>query len=447
MNKVELLILGGGESGVGAALLAQKLGMQVFVSDSKALKPVHAKELKEAGIPFEEGQHTEDLFSGVGLVVKSPGIPSGTPLIERLKEQGAEVISEIEFASRHTKGKIIGITGSNGKTTTTLLTYHIFKKAKYDAGVAGNMGVSFARLLSQGDHEWWILEVSSFQLDDTVRFCPHIAILTNITPDHLDRYEYKMENYVASKYRIGLFQSAEEHFIYCADDEWTLKGMQVHAVKAHLIPFTMKSERPGAEGAFYQEEHIQIELNTAEIMSIYELALQGKHNAYNSMASALAARAAGIHSEEIRNSLADFEHIEHRLESVLQIGGVEYINDSKATNVNSTWYALETITRKVVWIVGGVDKGNDYSQLTPLVKNKVKAIVCLGIDNQKIINEFKNDVEILTEAQSMEAAVRTARSLAKKGDVVLLSPACASFDLFESYEDRGNQFKECVSKL
>ena len=447
MNKVEILVLGGGESGVGAALLAKKLNKQVFVSDSKALKPVYAKELQQAGIPFEEGQHTEDLFFGVECVVKSPGIPSHIPLIGRLKEQGAEVISEIEFASRYTKGKIVGITGSNGKTTTTLLTHHIFKKAGWDVGLAGNVGTSFARLLAEGDHDWWILEISSFQLDDTIHFQPDIAILTNITPDHLDRYEYKMENYMSSKFRITLFQSEESKFIYCADDEWTLKGLKSQAPKAQLIPFTLNSSLAGEVGAFYQQGHIQIEFNKVESMSIYELALQGKHNTYNSMASALAARAAGIHSEAIRDALADFEHIEHRLETVTQIAGVEYINDSKATNVNSTWYALESITRKVIWIVGGVDKGNDYSQLLPLVKDKVKAIVCLGLDNQKIINEFKNDVEILTEAQSMEAAVRTAHSLAKKGDLVLLSPACASFDLFENYEDRGNQFKECVRKL
>ena len=447
MNKVELLVLGGGESGVGAALLAKKLGLQVFVSDSKLLKPIYAKELQQAGIPFEEGQHTEALFFGVKYVVKSPGIPSNIALITRLKEQGAEVISEIEFASRHTTGKIVGITGSNGKTTTTLLTHHIFKKAGWDVGLAGNVGTSFARLLAEQDHAWWILEISSFQLDDTARFRPNIGILTNITPDHLDRYEYKMENYMSSKFRITLFQTEEDCFIYCADDEWTLKGMQAQPTRAQRIPFSLNSTPTGEIGAFYQEDHIQIELIKGESMSIYELALQGKHNTYNSMASALAARSAGIHSDSVRDALADFEHIEHRLETVVQIGGVEYINDSKATNVNSTWYALESVNRKVIWIVGGVDKGNDYSQLLPLVKDKVKAIVCLGLDNHKIINEFKNDVEILTEAQSMEAAVRTAHSLAKKGDLVLLSPACASFDLFENYEDRGNQFKECVRKL
>lgn len=443
-----LLILGAGESGVGTALLAKKLGIVSVLSDSGLIKRPHIQELEAAGIQYEEGGHGQWPITENSWVVKSPGISPKAPIVIALKAIGATIMSEIEFASRFTTGKIVAITGSNGKTTTTLLTHHIFKRGGLDVALAGNIGTSMARLLSERDYAWWVLEISSFQLDDTIEFHPHIAIITNITPDHLDRYDYQMENYVASKFRIGKNQTQTDYFFYCPDDLWSAQGLEIHGHSAKCLPFSLEI-KPDAqrEGAFFFNNQIELNLHPQPKMSINELALQGKHNVYNSMAASLGARAAFLSDEVIKGALADFENIEHRLEFVAQVNGVDFINDSKATNINSTWYALESMKKQVIWIVGGVDKGNDYSQLMPLVRKNVKAIVCLGIDNQKIIHEFKDAVDMILETRDMSTCVQMANSLSKKGDVVLLSPACASFDLFSNYEDRGNQFKEAVKLL
>ncbi len=443
---MNILILGGGESGVGAALLGKKLGYDVRLSDASKLKSTYKSELDHAGIKWEENSHTAAFTASAKLVVKSPGIPNETPTVQAIREGGAEVISEIEFAARHTTGKIVAITGTNGKTTTTLLTHHIFHKAGLDVAMAGNVGKSFARVLAGGDHAYWILEVSSFQLDDVVEFKPAIAVILNITPDHLDRYNHDFELYIAAKFAIARRQSATDHLIYGADDEVVLQALKDFAPKAELHPISVKE--PVENGGYTIDNTLKINLHHKLLeMSIHELALQGKHNAYNSMAASVSARIFEIRKELVRESLSDFQNIEHRLEHVAEIHGIKFINDSKATNVNSTWYALETFSEQVVWIVGGVDKGNDYSILEPLVREKVKAIICLGVDNQKIIDYFKDIVPVILESGSASDAVAKSYASATKGDVVLLSPACASFDLFDNYEDRGQQYKRAIKAL
>lgn len=442
----KLLILGGGESGVGAALLGQKLGYDVFLSDFGKIKPKYKIELAQAEVKWEEGSHSTEFLQNAGLVIKSPGISNEAPVINALKKQGAEIISEIEFAYRHTAGKIIAISGTNGKTTTTLLTHHIFSKANTDVAVAGNVGLSFARQLAEKDHEFWILEVSSFQLDDTSSFKPDVSVLLNITPDHLDRYGEEIQNYIDAKFKLIQNQNEQNHFVYCADDRIILQQLEKADTSVQLHPFSITKKVEN--GAYLHNDKIYINLNPNPfIMSIHDLALQGKHNVYNSMAASVSARIFDLRKELVRESLSDYENIEHRLEFVAQIHGIKFINDSKATNVNSTWYALENYNEKIVWIVGGVDKGNDYSILDDLVKEKVKAIICLGKDNKKIIDYFSPITDSIYEAQTAVEAVNLGYAVAKKGDVVLLSPACASFDLFENYEDRGHQFKRAVRAL
>jgi len=437
-----IAILGSGESGVGAALLAQKHGYEVFVSDFGSIKDKYKDQLQKAGIAFEEGKHTAERILSASEIIKSPGIPEKVAIVKEAKQKGIPVIDELEFASRYSQGKVIAITGSNGKTTTTLLTYHILSKAGLNVGLAGNVGQSWALQLAEGDKDFWVIEISSFQLDGTVNFRPHVAILTNITPDHLDRYEYKMENYVASKFQVVKNMQANDFFIYNAQDTETLNKMKEVSVKAQLLPFGIHTNN--TTGAVANDNEISfLNHNNPFNMSIHELALQGKHNLHNSMASAIAARVLDIRKEIIRESLSDFQGVEHRLEFVANVHGIEFVNDSKATNINSTWYALESVTKPVVWIVGGVDKGNDYTELMPLVKQKVKAIICLGTDNAKIINAFEGMVDKIVEARSVQLGY----DLGTNGDMVLLSPACASFDLFENYEDRGRQFKIAVKGL
>ena len=441
-----IVILGAGESGVGAAYLAQKQGYDVFVSDFGAIAGNYKKQLEEWDISFEENKHSEDRILAATEVIKSPGIPEKAPIVKKLREQNIPVISEIEFAGRHTDARIIGITGSNGKTTTTSLTYHILKNAGLNVGLAGNIGKSFAYQVATEKFETYVLELSSFMLDDMYRFKTDIAVLLNITPDHLDRYNYKMENYVASKFRITQNQTAKDYFIYCADDPETINGMPERSIAAQLLPFSIqKKVQPGA---FLEDNQIVINAHQQHFhMSIAELALQGKHNIYNSMASGIVAKLLDLSDPVLRDSMSNFKNIEHRLESVGNISGISFINDSKATNVNSTWYALESMTSDVVLILGGVDKGNDYSMLRDLVRQKVKAIVCLGKDNKRIHEAFDNDVDIIVNTYSAQEAAQVAYHLAEKGDTVLLSPACASFDLFKNYEDRGNQFKLAVKEL
>jgi UDP-N-acetylmuramoylalanine--D-glutamate ligase len=399
---------------------------------------------------FEEQQHSEELILNADEVIKSPGIPDQVNLVQRLHAKNIPVISEIEFAARYTSAKKICITGSNGKTTTTLLTYHILKKAGYNVGLGGNVGKSFAYQVAKENFDYYVLELSSFQLDGMYNFTADIAVLLNITPDHLDRYDYKFENYVASKFRITQNQNQNNYFIYCADDEVITTFMQQNKMNATMIPFSIKQPIDG-DGAYLIENQITLNYkpnqNQPLIMTIEQLALQGKHNVYNSMAASLASSIVNIRSEVIRESLQDFQNVEHRLEFVASINGVEFINDSKATNVNSTWYALESMSKPTVWIVGGQDKGNNYDDLIDLVKAKVKAIICLGKDNKKLVKAFKNHVELLVETDNAAEAVATSYKIAKKGDVVLLSPACASFDLFKNYEDRGLQFKAAVRSI
>lgn len=440
-----IVVLGGGESGVGSAVLAKKQGFEVWLSDAGTISQKYKDVLLKYDIAFEEGTHTEEKLFDAKEIIKSPGIPDTVKLIQLCRQKGIAVISEIEFASRYTDAKIVGITGSNGKTTSTLLTYHIFKKAGLNVGMAGNVGKSFALQVAENHFDVFVLELSSFQLDGCYEFKPTIAMLLNITPDHLDRYEYKMENYVASKFRITQKQTEDNYFIYCADNKETTNWLKDHPIKAKNTPFSIQHKIE--EGAELDNDTINININSTLTMSIHELALQGKHNIYNSMASAIGAKLFGISDDIIRESLSDFQNVEHRLEPVLKISGIEYVNDSKATNVNSTWYALDSMSTPTVWIVGGVDKGNDYTQLLPLVRNKVKAIICLGVDNKKLHQTFDNEVEVITDAASMSEAVKKAYSLGKRGDTVLLSPACASFDLFENYEDRGRQFKQAVREL
>ncbi|TYQ00412.1 UDP-N-acetylmuramoylalanine--D-glutamate ligase [Tenacibaculum adriaticum] len=441
-----LVILGGGESGIGTAILGKQKGYEVFVSDKGNIAEKYKKVLIQKRIDFEENQHTENKIFNADVVMKSPGIPDKVKLIQELISKGIKVISEIEFASEYTEAIIIGITGSNGKTTTTMLTHHILKKAGLNIGVGGNIGDSFAQQVAEKSYDGYVLELSSFQLDGIENFRPHIAIITNITPDHLDRYEYDFEKYIASKFRITKNQTKEDFLIYDADDEVINNWIKKNPIKAKLVPFSI--EKKLEYGAFLKGDKIITRLNTEEyIMSISKLTLQGKHNTKNAMASTLASQLLKVRNQTIAESLSDFEGAEHRLEKVLKVNGVEYINDSKATNVNATFYALECMDNPTIWIVGGVDKGNDYSDLMPLVREKVKAIVCLGLDNQKIIETFQNVVDIIVETAGAEEAVKVAHKIAQKGDAVLLSPACASFDLFENYEDRGRKFKEAVRNI
>tara|TARA_Y100001978_G_scaffold160453_1_gene146547 strand:+ start:898 stop:2226 length:1329 start_codon:yes stop_codon:yes gene_type:complete len=440
----KLVVLGGGESGCGTAVLAQQKGYEVFLSDKGKIKEKYQKVLTQFEIDFEEKKHTEDRLLTADEVVKSPGIPDTIPLILELKEKGIPVISEIEFAARYTEAKIVGITGSNGKTTTTLLIGHMLKKAGLNVGVAGNVGESFAMQVATEKHDLYVLELSSFQLDGIVEFKPDVAVLLNITPDHLDRYNNEMENYIQSKFRIAINQDESQYFIYCADDQNIQK--HIAEVQAHLLPFSIKSKQ--AEGAYLKEDELIIKTDTEPlIMNIQQLALQGKHNIYNSMASAIAGRIFDLRKDVIRESLIDFKNVEHRLERVIKVHGIEYINDSKATNVNSTWYALESMTKPTIWILGGVDKGNDYSTLFDLVSEKVNTIICLGEDVQRIHEAFEGKVENLVDANNMQEAVKMSYHFGSKGDAVLLSPACASFDLFDNYEHRGYEFKKAVRNL
>jgi UDP-N-acetylmuramoylalanine--D-glutamate ligase len=446
MTEKKMVILGGGESGAGAAVLGKKLGYTVFLSDKGMLKDAYKNELNSLGIAFEEGHHSEEKILDASMVIKSPGIPDNAPIVKAIREKGIPVISEIELAANNTNAKLIAITGTNGKTTTTLLTYHILKKAGLNVGLAGNVGKSFARQVANETHDFYVLELSSFQLDGMYNTRIHIAILCNITPDHLDRYEYKLENYVQSKFRILQNQTEHDFFIYCDDDPIISNYLSKAIISAKKLPFSIKHNL--SEGAWLQGKEITIDTNQNPLhMSLDDLSLQGKHNAYNSMAAGISARVLEIRKEIIRESLSDFENIEHRLEFVAKVNGIEFINDSKATNVNSTWYALESMQNPTVWIVGGQDKGNDYDMLLDLAKEKVKAIVCLGVDNSKIIEAFSKSVTQIVETGNAQDAVMTAYRIAKKGDTVLLSPACASFDLFENYEDRGRQFKHAVRRL
>ena len=446
MNKIKnISILGAGESGVGAAILAKKQGWNVFVSDFGSIKQEFKEELDANDLKWEEGQHTESVILNSDLVIKSPGIPDKAPIIKKLNEKGIKIVSEIEFGGYYSKAKTICITGSNGKTTTTMLTYHILRKAGINVGLAGNVGKSFAKQIATEDFEWYVLELSSFQLDDMFEFRADIAMLLNITPDHLDRYNYEMQNYVDSKFRILQNQTENDWFIYNYDDKIIQTEISKREIKAKQAPFSLVEDMPN--GAYTNEEQITININEKFTMSIHDLALKGKHNSQNSMASAIAARVLDIRSAVVRESLTDFVNVEHRLEFVAKVHGIEFINDSKATNINSTWFALETMEKPTVWIVGGVDKGNDYTELMDLVKNKVKAIICLGLDNQKIIDTFSGVVETIVEAKSAMEAVAYGYRLASKDETVLLSPACASFDLFENYEQRGDMFKEAVRRL
>ncbi len=439
-----LVILGGGESGAGAAYLGQKKGYEVFLSDKGKLKDAYAKKLRSWKIAFEEGKHSEEKILNADLVVKSPGIPDSSPLIQALLKKGVKVISEIEFGLRYTNAKIIGITGTNGKTTTTLLTHHMLTKAGLDVGLAGNVGKSLAWQVADTEFDFIVLELSSFQLDGMFESRINLAVLMNITPDHLDRY-VSMENYIVSKMRITQNQTSEDAFIYCADDVNITNALN-DSMKAKRFPFTFNGKV--AEGAYIEQNNLNINLNNSNLtMSIHELALQGRHNSYNSMAAGIVGRLLELRKDVVRESMSDFSAVEHRLEPVGKVQGIEFINDSKATNINSTWYALECQNTPVIWIVGGVDKGNDYSMVAELVKDKVKAIICLGTENEKIHAAFEGIVETIVDTQSALEAVKASYYLGKKGDTVLLSPACASFDLFENYEDRGRQFKAAVRSL
>lgn len=446
MTQNKLVILGGGESGIGAAILGAKKGFEVFVSDFGGIKDEYKLVLEHHGLKYEEKQHSEVLILDAALVVKSPGIPDKAPIVAKLHEKNIPVISEIEFAGRYTTAKTICITGSNGKTTTTLLTYEMLKRAGLNVGLAGNVGKSFALQVAEENFDYYVIELSSFQLDGMFDFRADIAVLMNITPDHLDRYEYEMQNYTDSKMRITQNQRSEDWFVYCADDPIILEELKKRNIKARKAPFTIMKILK--EGGWVENETMKLNINNNTFeMTIYELALQGKHNLNNSMAAGISGSILNLRKEGIRECLSDFQGVEHRLERFLRVHNIEFINDSKATNINSVWYALESMTTPVVWIVGGVDKGNDYSMLFDLAKEKVKAIVCLGKDNHKIIAAFDGKVKQIVDTKSMEEAVRSAYFLSEKGDTVLLSPACASFDLFKNYEERGRQFKEAVRNL
>ena len=446
MNR-KIAILGAGESGTGAAVLAKKQGFRIWLSDSGKIKEKYKDVLSHFEIAFEEGKHTEAEIMDADEVIISPGIPLTVPLVNKIRNRQIPVISEIEFAARYTKARKICVTGANGKTTTTLMIYHILKSAGLNVGLAGNVGESFAMQVATHEFDWYVLEISSFQLDSMFSFKADIAILTNITPDHLDRYDHKFENYIESKFRITQNQTNDDAFIYCLDDEVSAAEAGRRNLKARIYTFTC---RPGntSANAYCIENKLHINVNNNLLtMTLEELALQGKHNVYNSMAAGITANLIGIRNESIRQALSSFENVEHRLEFVARIHGIDFINDSKATNVNSTWYALETAEAPVIWIAGGIDKGNDYSKLEEMVVQKVKAIICLGIDNSKLIELFADKVDAIYETLSAEQAVLTAYAIGKKGDTVLLSPACASFDLFENYEERGNKFKQAVRNL
>ena len=447
--KEKVVILGGGESGVGAAILAKDLGFEVFLSEQKSLKSTYKNQLDEEGILFEEGVHTNAIILEAKTIIKSPGIPDSAPIVQEIKSRNIELISEIEFAYRYQKGKIVGITGSNGKTTTTNLIYHIFNQAGLNVGMAGNVGNSFAYMVARAPKDIYVLEISSFQLDDIKDFKCDVAILLNITPDHLDRYQYEMKNYVFSKFKITQNLTEKDVFIYCKDDQETINFMKANSEKiiADKIPFSImeKVDRGG-----YLDDEDRLILNYKEPqyeMEAQQLTIKGKHNQYNSLAAGIAAQHFNIKSEKLKACFQSFKAIPHRMETFLTLGGIEFINDSKATNVNSTWYALESLNKKAVWIIGGVDKGNDYSVLKELARQKVKAIVCLGEDTIKIHQAFTGVVDVMTSAQTMKEAVKVASKLAQKGDCVILSPCCASFDLFANYEERGNVFKQCVREL
>ena len=441
-----IVVLGGGESGVGSAVLAKAKGYDVFLSDMGKITQEYADVLQEWNIPYEQGKHTEELILNADEIIKSPGIPATAPMVKKIAERGIDIISEIEFAGRYDSARKICITGSNGKTTTTSLIYHLLKEAGLNVGLGGNIGKSYAYQVATEKYDIYVLELSSFQLDNVYDFKADIAIITNITPDHLDRYDHKMENYVKSKFRITRNMSSDDCFIFCSDDEITIRHLDQIITKAQKLPFTQKSEV--AQGAFVQGDRMIVRYKEQECdMYLQELALGGKHNVYNSMAAAIAAKVMDIDNEAIRNGLATFQAVEHRLEKVLSIKDVLYINDSKATNVDAAWYALECQTRPVVWIVGGTDKGNDYSTLIPLAKEKLKAMICMGLDNHKFHESFEGIVPEIHDVTSAADAVKLAHSLATAGDCVLLSPCCASFDLFKNYEDRGRQFKEAVRNL
>ena len=443
-----LVILGGGESGAGTAVLAKKMGYDVFLSDKGLLKDIYKAELNAHGVAFEEGLHTDELILNADEVVKSPGIPNSAKLIVALHEKKIPVLSELEFAYRYTNAKLIAITGSNGKTTTTLLTYHILKNAGLNVGLGGNVGKSFARQVAEENFDFYVLEVSSFQLDNMYSFKADIAILTNITPDHLDRYDYDLSKYADAKLRIAQNQTSSDVFIFNADDAITEETMARHVLNATLFPISIQPGKTYEQGGYCDELNFNLNTNhNLFTMKITELALQGKHNLQNSMAAGAAARFLELRKEAVRDSLMNFENIEHRLEFVASIHGIRFINDSKATNINSTWYALESVDKPIIWIAGGTDKGNDYSELSELVKSKVKAIVCLTKDSSKIRKAFGSIVDTIIDTDSAEQAVRVSYDLGKDGDTVLLSPACASFDLFENYEDRGRQFKVAVKGL
>ena len=441
-----IAVLGGGESGTGAAILAKVKGFDVFLSDKGTIDEKYVRMLKEWDIPFEQGRHTEELILNADEVIKSPGIPSAAPMVQKVCDAGIKVISEIEFAGRYDTAKKICITGSNGKTTTTSLIYYLLQQAGLDAGLGGNIGKSYAYQVATEHHDIYVLEISSFQLDNMYDFKADIAVITNITPDHLDRYDHKLENYVKAKFRITRNMSSDDCFIFCSDDEITVSHLNKIVVKAKMLPFSQKTEV--SQGAFLKGDKMVVRYEDSECdMFIQELALGGKHNVYNSMAAAIAGKIMDIDNEVIRESLSTFQPVEHRLEKVLSIGDVLYINDSKATNVDAAWYALECQTRPVVWIVGGTDKGNDYSVLLELAREKVKAMICMGLDNRKFHESFGEIVPEIHDVTSAEDAVRLAHDIAEAGDVVLLSPCCASFDLFKNYEDRGRKFKEAVRNL
>ena len=447
MNK-KIVILGAGESGVGTAVLALQKGYEVFVSDFGTIAEKYEAMLLEYNITYEQKQHSEEKILEADIVMKSPGIPERAEIVKKIRAKGIKIVSEIEFAYSFCKGKIIGITGSNGKTTTTNLVYHIFKSAGFNVGMAGNVGISFAYMVATEPKDLYVIEISSFQLDDIYEFKCDLAILLNITPDHLDRYNYEMKNYVASKFKIANKQTETDAFIYCIDDEETIKFLTENSstILSKRYPFSI--QQVFEEGAFIKENKLFINiLQTTFSMLTNEITIKGKHNQYNSLAAGLAARHEEIRDEVLREAFMTFKSIPHRLESVLTIQGVEYINDSKATNVNSAWYALESMEKDVIWIAGGVDKGNDYESLMPLVKKRVKALVCLGDDNLKLQSTFSGVIDVIISTDNMKDAVQSASQLADKGDAVLLSPCCASFDLFQNYEDRGDQFKECVRNL
>ncbi|TDO77828.1 UDP-N-acetylmuramoylalanine--D-glutamate ligase [Flavobacterium chryseum] len=443
---MRLVVLGGGESGVGTAILGKKQGYDVFVSDFGKIKESYKEVLIINGLAWEEEKHTEELILNADVVMKSPGIPDKSPIVKKLIEAGVKVISEIEFAKPFTEALTIGITGSNGKTTTTMLTHHLLKSAGLNVGLGGNIGKSFAWQVAENKYDAYVLELSSFQLDGIIDYRPDIAIITNISPDHLDRYEYKYQNYINSKFRITMNQTESDYLIYDADDETIAEWLKNNKTKAKLIPFSLTEKFD--EGASINNNKMEIKINQEEFtMETEYIALEGKHNMKNAMAASSVAKLMQIRNATIRESLSNFQGVEHRLEKVLKIQNVQYINDSKATNVNATFFALDSMNVPTVWIVGGVDKGNDYNELMSLVREKVKAIICLGVDNHKIIEAFGNVVDIMVEVNNMSDAVKTAQRLTEKGDTVLLSPACASFDLFENYEDRGKQFKQAVHNL